>query len=164
MDEAAEHTFKDSVPPERDKAKRHSPARAEASRRLFTSYVEAPKQRAWTLARLVESEARRIIALGFLAEHGLLRLLWDSGIHTIYQRSRPDDPWFPSKTHGDKWVLNYARARQTLTRWLDGADWWVAEGRLDGVPRRWHVLPVLHPARNGADSGYLRTRRLLRDM
>jgi hypothetical protein len=51
-----------------------------------------------------------------------------------------------------------------LTRWLDDADWWVAEGRLDGVPRRWHVLPVLHPARNGADSGYLRTRRLLRDM
>jgi len=169
MDEAAEYTFKNKLPPKKDKAKIHSPARAEASRRLFTNYVEAPKQRAWTLQRFSNSEARRIIALGQVAEYGLLKLFWDHGIRTIYQRSSPGDPWFPSTIHSDKWVLNYARAGQTLECWLDEddpnyPDWWVVEGRLDDVPRRWHLLPVLHPMRNAADSDYSRTRKVLQIM
>jgi len=166
MDEAAEYTFKNRLSPSRDKAKIHSPARAATSRGLFTAYLEAPKQRAWTLQRFKNSQARRIITLGSVAEHGLLRLFWHSGIRTIYQRSRPSDRWFPSETHGDKWVLNYARAGRTLESWLDenDPDWWVVEGQLDDVRRRWHLLPVLHPARNGADNDYSRTRKLLQMM
>jgi hypothetical protein len=164
MDEAAEYTFRDRIAVNRGKPARHTPARAEASRRLFTSYVEAPQQRQWTLDRLIKSEARRIIALGSIAEYGLLKLFFDANIRTIYQRSRPNQPWFPSRTHGDKWTLKYARARRTLQGWLDASDWWVVEGVVDGVRRRWCVLPVLHPVQNHADSAYVRTRALLRGM
>jgi len=166
MDEPGEYTFKNKLSPKRDIAGIHSSIRAAASRRLFTAYVEASKQRAWTLQRFSNSEARRIIALGSVTEYGLLKLFWDSGIRTIYQRSKPGDHWSPSKTHGDKWVLNYARARQTVESWLDedNPDWWVVEGQLNDVPRRWHLLPVLHPARNGVDIDYSRTKKLLRIM
>lgn len=47
---------------------------AVANPELFTRYVESPKQNDWLWRRVVGSEASTILALGTIAEHGLLRL------------------------------------------------------------------------------------------
>lgn len=151
MDRAAEYTFKGNTA-------------AGVSRSLFTTYIESPKQRAWSMARFGSSAARRILALGSIAEYGLLKLFWSCGIRNIHHRSAPGQPWSPASRHNAKWVLNYARHGQTLGRWIANSDWWVIEGVLDGIPRRWHLLPVLHPARNAGDPDYAGTRRVLRLM
>jgi uracil-DNA glycosylase len=159
LDRAAEFTFRDTI-----KGQKNAAA-AVRSRQLFTAYVESKQQRAWTLARLMESRARRIVALGSIAEHGLLKLLWDCGVRTIHRMSTPGEAWHPNPDHSGRWVLQYACKGQTLEQWLVRKDWWVVKGRLNGEEREWHLLPTMHPAaRNAKDKDYSRTRALITRM
>jgi len=159
LDRAAEFTFWDTIKGQKDAVA------AVRSRQLFTAYVESKRQRAWTLARLMESRARRILALGRIAEYGLLRLLWDYGIRTIHRMGTPGETWHPNPNHSDGWVVRYACKDQTLEQWLVRKDWWVVKGQLNGEEREWHLLPTLHPAaRKDRDKGYSRTRALITRM
>jgi hypothetical protein len=155
LDRAAEFTFKDTI-----KRIKDAPS-ALRSRRLFTAYVESKLQRSWTLARLKASHARRILALGSIAEYGLLRLFWDVGIRAIHRMRAPNRIWKPNSDHSECWMLRYACNDRTLEQWLAHEDWWVINGQLDGEEREWHVLPTLHPARNANDKDYSRTRALI---
>jgi len=155
LDHSAEFTFKDTI-----KRIKDAP-RASHSRRLFTAYVESKLQRSWTLERLQASRARRILALGSVAEHGLLKLFWDVGIRAIHRMRAPNELWRPNPSHSDCWMLRYACNDRTVAQWLAHEDWWVVSGRLDGEERIWHILPTFHPARNAADKDYSRTRALI---
>ena len=159
LDRAAEFTFRDTIKGQKDAAA------AVRSRQLFTAYVESKQQRAWTLARLDESRARRILALGSIAEYGLLKLLWDSGIKTIHRMSTPGETWRPNPDYSDRWVFQYACKGQTLEQWLVREDWWVIKGRVNGEEREWRLLPIMHPAaRSAKDKDYGRTRALITRM
>lgn len=159
LDRAAESTFKAPKG-----SGQEGQARAAQSRQTFTKYVESTKQREWTKRRLEQTLATRILALGSIAEHGLLKFFYDAGIRDITQRSKPVTRWSPNGAAADKWVLHYAKRRQSLGQWLTDDDWWVIKGQINGQNRTWHLLPTLHPCRNTKDPTYNRTRELLRKM
>jgi hypothetical protein len=160
LDRAAEFTFK---PPKGCGPEEHR--RAKESRQVFTKYVESTRQREWTRRRLEGSRATRIVALGYIAEHGLLKFFYDAGIRNITQRSKPSAPWSPSQDSAGTWVLRYAKPGRTLSQWLTDEDWWVITGNIGVQNRTWHLLPTLHPCcRKTADPTYERTRTLLKTM
>jgi hypothetical protein len=124
---------------------------------LYSGLVDAGSH--WTWSRLVEGRASRIIALGSVAEIGLLRLFEQRGIR-LSVRGRPR---IVPRTQGMNWPLKYASSLR-LRDWLDMTDlWWEADGVVDGVARRWRILPVYHPAAASYyDTRYARTRVALR--
>lgn len=122
---------------------------------LFTRYIEDPRPRGWLWRRLTGGDARRVIALGTIAEHGLLRLFHAKGCSiragVTFGSSRED------------WPKHYAAPGGKVARWLDTGTWWRVESP---TGRRWELLPVFHPSYNRnavahADPDYRRTRSLL---
>jgi hypothetical protein len=63
-----------------------------------------------------------------------------------------------------KWVAQYALAGRTLSEWLKEPTWWMVEGTVRGVERRWTLLPVAHPSARGSRGGYEREIEVLRAM
>jgi hypothetical protein len=122
---------------------------------LYERYVEHPKAQAWTWERLTASNSERIVAMGSIAEHGLLRLFASRGcsvwIGDELQRIRV--------SRGGRWVTGYALNKCTLTSWTLKGQWWSIAGAVENKPRTWYVLPVLHPSR--ASGGYDREIELL---
>lgn len=114
-------------------------------------------QTEWTWRRLATSNAYRIVALGTIAEHGLLRLFARRGF-VIAERGRSVE----IKPHSDDaWTKHYAVVGRTLGYWLEQQAWWTVTGKLDGHLRKWTLLPVFHPAWSQGDSDYKRTVELL---
>jgi hypothetical protein len=101
---------------------------------LFEKYVDAAD---WTFQRLLESRARIILALGTIAEHGVLRLLSKRGI--VASNWVGQSMW---RFKECAWPCRYADQR--LSHWLPKQDWWLA--RCSRLQREWLVLPVYHPA------------------
>jgi hypothetical protein len=84
--------------------------RAEA----FHRYLEHEEVSGWTVRRLLASRASRIIALGWLAEHGLLRLF-----HSMEAEiSCRDQPWEPVALDegAAPWSWVYTDAREALLK------------------------------------------------
>lgn len=72
LDRGAEFTFKSGKYRTLEE-KRVANENAKRSRQMFIRYVDSEKQREWTRRRFTDSQATNIIALGYRAEHGLLR-------------------------------------------------------------------------------------------
>ena len=126
---------------------------------IFQEYVDQNKD--WTWQRFMESKSSKIVALGTIAEHGLLRLFQAEGF-TITEEGFPDAvnrPAFPPNTAA--WVHRYADQGKTLAYWLQHQSWWNVNGDVNGVPRTWKILPVYHPAWMNKDPLYTQTRALL---
>ena len=131
---------------------------------LFARHVVANDD--WTWRRLLISRTRRIVALGALAERGLLAFFHRRGA-TIH-RSDTGSVWKPPRKEAG-WVRPTSGQRK-LDSWVDpehGESWWVIRANdPNGRAREWRLLPVRHPSwRNaGIDSGYIYARRTLRTM
>ena len=124
---------------------------------IFQHYVDQNSD--WTWKRFMQSKASKIVALGTIAEHGVLRLFHEHGF-TIRDQMHPnpiDLPEFAPHTAG--WVSQYAD--RPLGYWLQHSTWWSI------IPphpsqRTFHLLPVYHPRKAYAyDPNYQRTRMLL---
>ena len=118
----------DSKQPSRDRA------------RIFCQYVDNPKIQKWTENRVLKSNSRHIIALGHIAEHGLLRLFSRMGA-TIFDGNRP----FTLRTNLSKtweWVNQYADPKRNLGFWIANNTWWTI--RIGNSV--WRLLPIYHPA------------------
>ena len=101
---------------------------------------------------------RAIIALGTIAEYGVLKIF-----HRMAAQpkawSHHDNRVTPDRqtTSADvtSWEYHYACSKRKLGSWLNSEDWWVMSE--SGNKRQWFMLPVYHPAyaigREG-DSGY----------
>lgn len=129
---------------------------------LFARYVESQPARKWLWRRLASGNAKCILALGFTAEHGILRLFIDSGM-TITERGAP----IALRSGGKPWPMRYADDGRKLRHWRDSGTWLTVAGEFDGRKREWFVLPVFHPAsfnnqRN--DPGYVKSRGNLEKM
>ena len=122
---------------------------------VFHRYVKNPVVAGWTWRRITECGAKRIIALGHIAEHGLLRLFNRHGA-TIFCNGHQ---WV-AKEYSPPfcWVDNYADPDKKLSYWLNPGIWWTI--LVQGKELR--LLPIYHPASQGKrDSSYSATRKAL---
>lgn len=88
------------------------PGKGRAS--VFCKYVEHQTVADWTWRRITESRAERIIALGHIAEHGLLRLFsWHSATISCNGRQWHQDRQSKDLPTGG-WVDRYADEQKTL--------------------------------------------------
>lgn len=128
---------------------------------LFERYVEHPTNQQWLWDRLAGGAAARIIALGTIAEHGILRLLSRRGM--TLKAGGTAMTLEPCAAGG--WVKRYACPGRTLGSWnLGKGAWWEISGSVNGSPRRWRLLPVAHPSARGARDGYANEIEVLQRM
>jgi hypothetical protein len=129
-------------------------------RAAFARYAKHPKSEEWTMARILGSQARLIIALGFTAEYGLVRLAAGLGMRVrdsltgrLWQERRLRQP--------DNWTYGYpGGSGRSLTRRYTPPCWWQVEDPATGAPR-WAIVPVVHPSSWGDDPGYRQSRLLV---
>lgn len=108
----------------------------------FRRYAETPLASRWLWQRMMMPTVKVIIALGFLAEHGLLRLFWQHGARLIRRHLDESSSWALKST--DEWPSKrYAHRAFGTTWWSTQADWWSVWH--SGEDREWRILPVPHP-------------------
>ena len=153
---------------------------------VYVPFVECFTVQGWLWDRIINTEARRIAALGTIAEHGLIRLFlamasckviqniviqthlgrkFDSSRYAAYSNSNHIQwPQRPYVTQGN--VLSGSGPNpMKLGDWLKNGDYWIIRGSVNGQKRKWHLLPVYHPSWvNAHDSGYGKTIALLQKM
>lgn len=122
------------------------------SAQVFARYAENSTAAEWLWQRMWNSRARRVVVLGRVAEHGLLRCLGfrnevsniacSKGCWIRFQRP-DDDTWARLSGNADPKVK--------LSHWLANRDWWTVTASVEGQARRWHVLPIRHPSRSAVD-------------
>jgi hypothetical protein len=126
---------------------------------LFERYVEHPQNQSWLWRRVTGTGSTRIIAVGAIAEHGLLRLFMrqrcELRIAGTLERLRTFT--------GGAWVKHYARPRRQLSFWTDRSTWWGIRGMHRGQERVWRLLPIAHPA-DSPRHEYVRERELVAGM
>ncbi len=111
----------------------------------FQQYVETPQASSWTWRRITSCAPRVIIALGSIAEHGLLRLF----VHHAFKVARSTalhDEWKPQNGKPGHWVSRYADTRYKLDSWMRDRAWWTASGEVHGQPRQFRIVPTYHPS------------------
>ena len=91
---------------------------------VFCRYVEHPTVSGWTWRRIAESRAERIITLGHIAEHGLLRLFSRHGATISCSRQRWSQPHEGVSASTWGWVDRYADPGRKLGYWLEPGRWW----------------------------------------
>lgn len=108
---------------------------------VFRSYTESDDVDRLNWRRISEFKGNRIIALGMLAEHGLLRLLSRHGATTIHRHKHASSRWRFKRE--EDWPRNRpAHTGFPISYWLAADDWWVVHWE----QRTCHILPVPHPA------------------
>jgi hypothetical protein len=142
---------------------------------VFDKYVEQSASASeWLWRRVSEGRARRIVALGSVAEHGLLRLFQRRGRSIYLGGQGPVE--FPKKrleSLEGKWVGRYAyewlqhkgkalEGPLKLDCWLCRSTWWSIHE--DGK-ERWRLLPIYHPTSRALTGTTLaKTKALIRSM
>jgi hypothetical protein len=129
-------------------------------RAVFARYAEHPKSKQWSAARLLGSQAQLIIALGFTAEYGLVRLVADMGFRVL--DSVTGQVWRERRLRApDNWTYGYpGGTSRSLGLRYKPPCWWQVEDPDTGA-RRWAIVPVVHPSSWGDDPGYNRSRSLV---
>ena len=129
----------------------------------------------WLWERIMGTESRCIVALGHIAQNGILRLFRGRLAVGTFQLSRHSG----SVTHLPKCLASGNNAWPTpdpkypLSGWLTNKDWWIVSGTIhvDGQEskRSWCVLPIYHPSARETkqcpcDPGYQKTIQVLKAM
>jgi hypothetical protein len=123
---------------------------------VFCKYVENTKVQEWTVNRILQSQSSHIIALGHIAEHGLLRLFNQMGAIISQANIQFELLMRPSP----RWVDVYAdHPNKKIIFWINNKTWWTIKNR----NREWRLLPIYHPAiADRYDSNYLDTKEVLK--
>jgi hypothetical protein len=115
---------------------------------VFSQYVENKIAAEWLWERLSSGNARRVLVLGRIAEHGVLRCF---GFRPEVKDIRCSKcPWSRLRAPDDStWARprNRAEPELDIDYWLKSTDWWTVTARVGDREREWHVLPTRHPAR-----------------
>lgn len=121
---------------------------------LFTQYVESQKSNEWLWQRVLKSEASTILALGTVAEHGILRL-FARNLQDVLISDSGDSTIIFSNTADHRWPARYAHTRRKLTdrKAMPSPPFWKVTGRTEtGLHRKWNVAVTPHPT--GARGNY----------
>lgn len=134
-----------------------------SGRSVYWRHVEDPactEPGEWIWRRVTSSQASSVVVLGSIAEHGFLRLVQRRGlaIEVVGEGSVQ----ISTQLNNGEWVAKYAldciqstsnpgiprRFRELRMKyWLEnGGRWYCVSGCVDGMERKWRVLPIYHPA------------------
>jgi hypothetical protein len=131
---------------------------ANSAPELFSAFVESRAASDWLWRRLVDSEASALIALGTVAEHGLLRLFARHLQKCSIRDSQDVTIRFSAKDGDLKWPSRYAhRLRKLEDRQRARVPpFWEIEGEVaGGAWRTWRLAVIPHPTGAWAQrSGY----------
>jgi hypothetical protein len=120
----------------------------------------------WIWGRI--QQAKTIIALGTIAEYGILKVFYAmAATPRVTSNREPNIRPDAGPLRSDRpWKYAYACPTRKLRDWLTVGDWWRLEAGPSGPPRRWSLLPVYHPAVVGrqGDTGYSQASALLARM
>lgn len=120
---------------------------------LFNKYVEGSVPNDWLWRRISSSEATTIIALGTVAEHGLLRLLYRNMSDILVTDSVRPAIRFTYDRNNVKWSQQYANTERKLKDRKQLKCHWKITGRLYSSQQRWwNVVVAPHPAAYGSRS------------
>jgi hypothetical protein len=132
--------------------------------KIYDTYVQANLE--WTWRRLIKG-GKNIIALGYIAEHGILKLFHEKNF-TIRRYSSTITNEFNSLSRSRKhWTKRYANPSYQINYWIDKSDWWIMEGNLNGHNHSFKMLPVFHPATYSNinhDQNYSKSKNVLSKM
>ncbi len=125
---------------------------------VFCKYAEHPEVMDWQWQRLQSNPTGVIIALGHLAEHGILRLfLRNKATITCGDRIFQD----VCGTSPHSWVDSYAHRECRLSFWLEERTWWTIEAG----QKEFFLLPVYHPSGfSNYDPSYSGTIDVLKEL
>ena len=128
---------------------------------LFTRYVESTAASNWLWRRILESRASTLVALGTIAEHGLLRLFNRHAKALSICDSQDSNIRFKTGSTDRRWPSQYARKGRKLKDRKEAQAppyWNIVAQTSDDLPRSWRLTVVPHPtgARGGWDSEYSR--------
>lgn len=115
---------------------------------LFSQYVESRIPNAWLWQRVIESNANTILALGTIAEHGILRLFARNLSDARISDSKDPRILFNCIRNDDQWPRKYANNCRKLKdrKALSPPPYWLVEGRtITGKQRTWSVAVAPHP-------------------
>lgn len=116
----------------------------DAAPNLFSLYVEHERQQDWLWRRVNETRAEVLVALGTVAEHGVLRLLCRRG--ASIRCSTASSVVFEPRP--GEWPCDHANTKRKIGAWKDLPNgWWVASTR----DRTWKVVTIPHPSQSGVD-------------
>lgn len=103
---------------------------------IFHDYTMMGQAAEWTWQRIVRSKAYRIVALGTIAEHGLLRLFASYGMEACVQCQPQIRFGLAQVTASVNWPRNYATGRKwILSHWYPTDSFWVIKGEVDSEER-----------------------------
>ena len=119
---------------------------ANCAHELFTRYVESPRPRAWLWQRFTEGRASTVVALGTVAEHGLLRM-FASNLQAPTIIDSVDSSIEFTASESRRWPARYAHRRRKLKARSEEpiTPLWLVSGVACGVRRSWRVAVVPHP-------------------
>ena len=120
---------------------------------VFHKYRMTGQAAEWTWQRIIRSKAYRVVALGTIAEHGLLWLFASHGMEA-YVQCQPQICFGPAQvTASVNWPRNYATGRKwILSHWYPTDSFWVIKGDVSGEKRTWYLRPTNHPARVSSET------------
>ena len=127
------------------------PAGAETQcRRMFDTYLRAENRYGWLNRRLNNGGLRVVIALGLIAENGILRRFHERGAQIRENESGSE--YIPGN-HNPRWnwVGRYAHAGFNLGYWLTAERWWNVSF---GKHLELCVIPTYHPSAREWTPGY----------
>jgi hypothetical protein len=106
---------------------------------LFSRYVEHPDQRRWHIERVRGPGVSLLIALGHVAEHGLLRLLRDA-LGCAIRTCEGPSATFKRRSNAASWPKAYAHSGYQVGTWASAGNWWEAVG----PHGKWNIVTVPH--------------------
>lgn len=130
---------------------------ANSAPELFSAFVESRAATEWLWRRLEESEASALIALGTVAEHGVLRLFARHLRKVSIRDSQEPTIRFSAKDDELRWPSRYAHNRRKLRHRMQAIvpPFWEIDGDVRGKRRTWRIAVVPHPTGAWAQSsGY----------
>lgn len=115
--------------------------------RAFYTIRRIAKSNEWLWQRVLKSEASTILALGTVAEHGILRL-FARNLQDVLISDSGDSTIIFSNTADHRWPARYAHTRRKLTdrKAMPSPPFWKVTGRTEtGLHRKWNVAVTPHP-------------------
>jgi hypothetical protein len=113
---------------------------------IYHSYVSQERSMRWLWKRLQHGKVKAILALGRIAEHGVLKLMADHGCtsETTLRDNFAGGPLTEANPNAP-WVSHYAHNDWRLGNWEERDDsYWKITKR----NREWRMLPIYHPSRH----------------
>jgi hypothetical protein len=114
----------------------------------FIQYVESSTPNDWLWRRVVSSKASTILALGTIAEHGVLRLFARNLAEAHIVDSVDSSVVFAGRNSRTPWPLAYAHGKRQIQHRANSETplFWRVRGQLaTGEQRTWNVVVVTHP-------------------